>query len=144
MWPSESVRGLSRVMINPRAHPKSTADSDPASSDRAIREYRPADEQAVLASGYQDPALPSDETIGEFAAPLLGTRESARQFQRWIASLHALDLLSIEHALNTLQVPSSYGARATSSSSASGPTGFARRFRGNRGGGCRRRPTVLP
>lgn len=59
----------------------------------------------MFASGYQDPTLLSDETIGEFTGPLLGTREAARQYQRWIASLRARDLLDVEPALNTLTIP---------------------------------------
>jgi len=36
---------------------------------------------------------------------LLGTAESARQFQRWALSVHARDLLAIEPALARLHVP---------------------------------------
>ena len=58
-----------------------------------------------FASGYQDPTRLSDETIREFQEPLLGTRKKARQFQRWIASLDARDLLDVEPMLRQLAVP---------------------------------------
>ena len=56
-------------------------------------------------SGYQNVAnLPEDITRAQMDS-LLGSPESARQFQRLLTSLRARDLLAIEPALSRLQVP---------------------------------------
>jgi pimeloyl-ACP methyl ester carboxylesterase len=59
----------------------------------------------VFASGYQHPQLLSDEIVRAFLQPLFGTAESARQFQRWMASSNPRDLLAAEAALRQLHVP---------------------------------------
>ena len=59
----------------------------------------------MAGSGYQDTASLPDEIVRAWMEPLLGTRESARQFQRLMISLHARDLLAAEPALARLQVP---------------------------------------
>lgn len=56
-------------------------------------------------SGYQDVANLPAEIARAWLEPLFGTRESARQFQRLLTSLHARDLLAVEPALAGLQVP---------------------------------------
>jgi pimeloyl-ACP methyl ester carboxylesterase len=56
-------------------------------------------------SGYQNVAnLPADIARAQMDS-LLGSPESARQFQRLLTSLRARDLLAIEPALSRLQVP---------------------------------------
>jgi pimeloyl-ACP methyl ester carboxylesterase len=56
-------------------------------------------------AGYQDLAsLPAD-VARAWLEPLFGTAQSARQFQRLMASLRARDLLAAEPALARLQVP---------------------------------------
>jgi pimeloyl-ACP methyl ester carboxylesterase len=59
----------------------------------------------AFAVGYQDPTVLTDEAIRAHLEPLVGSRRSVLQYQRWIASLHARDLLSVEPALKTLTVP---------------------------------------
>jgi pimeloyl-ACP methyl ester carboxylesterase len=59
----------------------------------------------MAGSGYQDTASLPDEIVRAWMEPLLGTGESARQFQRLMTSLHARDLLAAEPALARLQVP---------------------------------------
>ncbi|MET9486114.1 alpha/beta hydrolase [Nocardia sp. NPDC006630] len=56
-------------------------------------------------SGYQDVAKLPDTLARAWLDPLFGTAESARQFQRFLTSLHARDLLAIEPDLARLQVP---------------------------------------
>lgn len=59
----------------------------------------------VFGSGYEDiDALPL-EVARNFLAPVLGTRERARQFERWLTELRAEDLLEIEPALRRLEAP---------------------------------------
>ncbi|HEX6460298.1 MAG TPA: alpha/beta hydrolase [Thermoleophilaceae bacterium] len=65
----------------------------------------PMARRTAFAQAYEKPKRLSDDTIREFQEPLLGTPERARQFQRLIASLHARDLLAVEPALRTLDVP---------------------------------------
>ena len=47
----------------------------------------------------------SDEAIRAYLEPLVSSRRAVLQYQRWIASLHARDLLGVEPALKTLMVP---------------------------------------
>lgn len=56
-------------------------------------------------SGYSDLASLPDDIVRAWLEPVVGTAESARQFQRWTLSVHARDLLAIEPALARLQVP---------------------------------------
>jgi pimeloyl-ACP methyl ester carboxylesterase len=60
----------------------------------------------VFGSGYEHPERLSDDAIRAYLEPLLGSRRAARQFQRWIASLHARDLMAVEPELRRLTVPS--------------------------------------
>jgi pimeloyl-ACP methyl ester carboxylesterase len=55
--------------------------------------------------GYQDiNALPLEVAHG-FLDPLVGTRERAREFERWLTSLKAEDLLAAEPGLRRLEAP---------------------------------------
>ena len=66
----------------------------------------PRARKRVFGSGYQDVAasLP-EELVRAWLEPVLGTPESARQFQRLITSVRARDLLAVEPDLARLQVP---------------------------------------
>lgn len=58
----------------------------------------------VYGVGYEDvQTLPLD-VVKAYLEPLVGTKESARQWQRWIASLHDRDLVAVEPALKRLTV----------------------------------------
>jgi pimeloyl-ACP methyl ester carboxylesterase len=59
----------------------------------------------MAGSGYQDVANLPDDIVRAWQEPLLGSRESARQYQRLLISLHARDLLAVESALARLRVP---------------------------------------
>ena len=59
----------------------------------------------MAGSGYQDVANLPDDIVRAWQEPLLGSRESARQYQRLLTSLHARDLLAVEPALTRLRVP---------------------------------------
>jgi pimeloyl-ACP methyl ester carboxylesterase len=65
----------------------------------------PQAHKRFASTGYQDVANLPDEIGRAWLEQTLGTRESARQFQRLLTSLHARDLLAIEPALARLQVP---------------------------------------
>jgi pimeloyl-ACP methyl ester carboxylesterase len=55
--------------------------------------------------GYQDvEALPED-AVRAYLEPLVGTPQAAREFQRWIASLHNRDLIAVEDKLRRFSVP---------------------------------------
>jgi pimeloyl-ACP methyl ester carboxylesterase len=59
----------------------------------------------VFASTYEDPQRLSDDEVGAFLLPVVGTIERARQFERLLISLRAEDLLAVEPALHRLSVP---------------------------------------
>jgi len=59
----------------------------------------------MVGSGYQDVSKLPDDIVRAWHEPLLGSRESARQYQRLMVSLHARDLLAAEPALARLRVP---------------------------------------
>jgi len=48
--------------------------------------------------------LPLD-VLRAYLEPLVGTKDRAKQYQRWIASLHNRDLVAVEPALKRLTVP---------------------------------------
>lgn len=76
----------------------------PMFGPRQLRDLR-AVRKRMYAKGYQDiEKLPLD-VVRDYLQPLLGTKELARQSQRWIASLHNRDLVAIEPALKKLTVP---------------------------------------
>jgi pimeloyl-ACP methyl ester carboxylesterase len=55
--------------------------------------------------GYEHPELVDDEVLRAYVEPVLGTEERGRQFERFLTSLHAADLVAAEPALRRLQVP---------------------------------------
>jgi pimeloyl-ACP methyl ester carboxylesterase len=59
----------------------------------------------VYGPGYQDVSNLPEDIARAWLEPLLGTRQSAREYQRLLRSLHARDLLAAEPALARLQVP---------------------------------------
>jgi pimeloyl-ACP methyl ester carboxylesterase len=59
----------------------------------------------VYGIGYQDVTKLPDEIVRAWLQPLLGARDSAREYQRLIVALRASDLLAAEPALARLQVP---------------------------------------
>lgn len=59
----------------------------------------------MYSTGYQHQASLPDDIVRAWVEPLLGTAESARKYQRLLASLRASDLLAAEPALARLQVP---------------------------------------
>jgi pimeloyl-ACP methyl ester carboxylesterase len=59
----------------------------------------------VYGSGYSDLAALPEDVARAWLQAAFGTAESARQFQRWVNSVRARDLLAIEPALARLQVP---------------------------------------
>ena len=65
----------------------------------------PAARRVVFGTGYENlDALP-EEVVRSFLHPVLGTRERARLFERWLTSLRASDLLEVEPLLRRLEVP---------------------------------------
>jgi pimeloyl-ACP methyl ester carboxylesterase len=61
--------------------------------------------QSAFGVGYQDPSVLTDDLILSFVAPVMGTLERGRQFERLLCSLRADDLVAIEPELRTLTVP---------------------------------------
>ncbi len=59
----------------------------------------------IFGSGYERPERLSTEVVRAYLDPIAGTRETARQFNRWIASLNPRDLLAVEPELQRLTVP---------------------------------------
>ena len=69
-----------------------------------VRDPRTA-RKLIYRSGYQDVTnLPLD-VVQAYQKPLTGTKDSTKQFQRWIASLHNRDLVAVEPELKRLAVP---------------------------------------
>src|SRR5215470_3339484 len=65
----------------------------------------PKARKRIAGGAFQDvERLPLD-VVRAYLEPLAGTKDRARQFQRWIASLHDRDLVAIEPALKRLTVP---------------------------------------
>jgi pimeloyl-ACP methyl ester carboxylesterase len=61
--------------------------------------------KSFFGPSYEDPASLPREIELAWLEPLFGTADSARRYQRLMASLRARDLLAIEPALARLQVP---------------------------------------
>jgi pimeloyl-ACP methyl ester carboxylesterase len=59
----------------------------------------------VFSSTYEHPEQLSDEEVRSFLSPVVGTLEAGRQFERFLLSLRAEDLLAAEPALSQLSVP---------------------------------------
>jgi pimeloyl-ACP methyl ester carboxylesterase len=76
----------------------------PLMGPRLLRNL-PAARKRFAGGGFQDvEKLPLD-VVRAYLEPLAGTKDRARQFQRWIASLHNRDLVAVEPALKRLTVP---------------------------------------
>jgi pimeloyl-ACP methyl ester carboxylesterase len=71
---------------------------------RMTRDVRRA-RRRVYGMGYQDVSNLPEDIVRAWLEPLLGTPESAREYQRLLTSLHARDLLAAEPALARLRVP---------------------------------------
>ena len=71
---------------------------------RMTRDVRRA-RKRVYGLGYQDVSNLPEDIVRGWLEPLLGTPESAREYQRLLTSLHARDLLAAEPALARLRVP---------------------------------------
>lgn len=71
---------------------------------RAVRDI-PRARKRMYGSGYQDVGTLPEDIARDWLQPVLGTPESARQFQRWLTSVRARDLLAVEPALARLRVP---------------------------------------
>lgn len=61
--------------------------------------------RASLGAGYERPESLSDEDLHIFVDPISRTPERAREFERFLVSLRAADLLDAEPALRKLDVP---------------------------------------
>jgi pimeloyl-ACP methyl ester carboxylesterase len=59
----------------------------------------------VFSPGYEDPGLPTDEVVRANLEPIIGTPESARQFERVLSALEPRDLAAVEPGLKRLTVP---------------------------------------
>lgn len=55
--------------------------------------------------GYQNVETLPEEAVRAYLEPLVGTPAAAREFQRWIASLHDRDLIAVDDKLRRLAVP---------------------------------------
>jgi pimeloyl-ACP methyl ester carboxylesterase len=66
----------------------------------------PRARRLVFGTGHENlDALPQ-EVVRRFVHPVMGTRERAWLFERWLTSLRASDLLEVEPLLRRLEVPS--------------------------------------
>ena len=71
---------------------------------RLLRDL-PKTRKRAYGMGYQDIGKVPLEVVRSYLEPLAGTKDLARQYQRWIASLRNRDLAAIEPALRRLTVP---------------------------------------
>jgi pimeloyl-ACP methyl ester carboxylesterase len=76
----------------------------PLAGPRLLRNL-PATRKRVFGRGYQDIGRLPLEVVRAYLEPLVGTKDLARQYQRWIASIHNRDLVAVEPALRQLTVP---------------------------------------
>jgi len=65
----------------------------------------PKARKRVYGLGYQDIGKLPLGVVRSYLEPLIGTKELAKQGQRWIASLHNRDLAAVAPALRRLTVP---------------------------------------
>jgi pimeloyl-ACP methyl ester carboxylesterase len=65
----------------------------------------PVTRKRAYGMGYQDVGKLPLEVVRSYLEPLVGTKDLARQYQRWIASLRNRDLAAVEPALRRLTVP---------------------------------------
>jgi pimeloyl-ACP methyl ester carboxylesterase len=59
----------------------------------------------TFAATYEHPDRIADETIRAFLEPVVGTLERGREFERFLTSLRAEDLVAVEPQLGKLEVP---------------------------------------
>ena len=71
---------------------------------RLLRDL-PKTRKRAYGMGYQDIGKVPLEVVRSYLEPLVGTKDLARQYQRWIASLHNRDLAAAGPALKRLTVP---------------------------------------
>lgn len=76
----------------------------PLSGPRLLRNL-PGSRKRRFGVGYQDVTSLPLEVVRAYLEPVAGTKERAREFQRWVASLHNRDLAAVEPALRKLTVP---------------------------------------
>jgi len=60
----------------------------------------------VFGADYENVEALPEEVVQSYLDPILGTRERARQFERWLTALQASDLLAVEDRLRRLEAPS--------------------------------------
>ncbi len=60
---------------------------------------------AAYGDAYEHPELVDDDVLRSYIAPVMGTEERGREFERLLTSLHAADLLAVEPELRRLHVP---------------------------------------
>jgi len=65
----------------------------------------PATRKRAYGMGYQDIGKLPLPVVRSYLEPLVGTKDLAKQYQRWIASLRNRDLAAVEPALRRLAVP---------------------------------------
>ena len=65
----------------------------------------PATRKRAYGMGYQDIGTLPLEVVRSYLEPLIGTKDLAKQGQRWIASLRNRDLAAVEPVLRRLSVP---------------------------------------
>lgn len=61
--------------------------------------------RAVYGPGYEEVSTVPLDVVEAQLAPLFGTRDAAREYQRWLGSLDDRDLRAVERQLRTLRVP---------------------------------------
>jgi pimeloyl-ACP methyl ester carboxylesterase len=61
--------------------------------------------RSVYGVGYSDVSTLPEEVVEAWLRPVFGTPDLAHQFQRWIKSLRADDLLAVEPQLRRLEAP---------------------------------------
>jgi len=76
----------------------------PLAGPRLLRNL-PKTRKRMYGMGYQDIRKLPLEVVRSYLEPLIGTKDLARQGQRWIASLHNRDLAAVAPALRRLTVP---------------------------------------
>ena len=76
----------------------------PLAGPRLLRNL-PATRKRLYGKGFQDIGRLPIDVVRAYLEPLVGTKELARQQQRWIASLRNRDLAAVEPALRRLTVP---------------------------------------
>ena len=116
----------------------------PLSGPRLLRNL-PGSRKRRFGIGYQDVTSLPLEVVRAYLEPLAGTKERAREFQRWVASLHNRDLAAVEPATRK-----AHGADADGLGNrgyifpATARRATARHDPGrHRGGDGRRRPALL-